>query len=417
MSQPPRNSTWTLLKDVAEEVESNASDTSSFDCTEGLHYRASVILSRPASVLAIVLVIFAVLANALSLLAISQVRMRLTGHLRLVLSLASSDLLIGISVILFLFNKVIYQYFQPGEGPRHCRRRFWCVFVFVKALNSTSLNMTLFNLMAMAADHYLAILRPLHHQSMMSKRRSKLLLISLWTISVVAGFSDYLYAIPKYKRVVSRFTFCEVVYLSPYNEEYLTFGISFVAFVQMLYCYIRICVRIKQREKCMLVRTNGLHVQLKYNTRGLITTLLIVGTFVLCWLPMCLFQVALIIKVKTDYNSVVPLLAKLTTIDQYLYDLHLINAICDPIIYAVRMSEVKLGYRRLFWRLCRLKLRTPANDSYAHSSRFLEHRLSVRLFNRHWQVVESYFQPWFQVFDTSDVHLGYYITILFLVPV
>jgi hypothetical protein len=93
---------------------------------------------------------------------------------------------------------------------------------------------------------------------------------------------------------------------------------------------------------------------------------------------MCLFNVILIIKVRTNSASIEPLIAALSKADQYLYDLHLINAICDPIIYAVRMSEVKLGYRRLFWRLCRLRIRSPREDSFAHSSRFLEQRLSAR---------------------------------------
>lgn len=354
----------------------NESNESIFVCTAGLSERAWLIFSRPASIIAVVLVSLAVLCNALSLLAISQVRMRLTGHLRLIISLATSDTVIGISCISFLINKVIFNYYQLGVGPRHCRRYFWCVFVFVKALNSTALNMTLLNLMAMAADHYLAILRPLHHQSMMNKRRSKILLSCLWTVAAIAGFSDYLYVLPNFRRVAARYSFCEVVYISPFHEEYVTFGIAFIAFVEMLFCYTRICVRIKQRERCMLVRQNGLHVQLKYNTRGLVTSLLIVGTFVLCWLPMCLFEVALIIKAKTNPASLIRNLGKLNRADQYLYDLHLINSICDPIIYAVRMSEVKLGYRRLFWRLCRLRIHSSNNDSFAQSSRLLEKRLS-----------------------------------------
>ena len=52
---------------------------------------------------------------------------------------------------------------------------------------------------------------------------------------------------------------------------------------------------------------------------------------------------------QVNPSAVKQIVAILYKADQYLYDLLLLNAILDPIIYAIRMREVRFGYMRLFW--------------------------------------------------------------------
>ena len=49
-----------------------------------------------------------------------------------------------------------------------------------------------------------------------------------------------------------------------------------------------------------------------------------------------------------------PIIMFLLKADQHLYNLLLLNALLDPIVYAVRIREVRVGYIRLFcqWRCC-----------------------------------------------------------------
>jgi hypothetical protein len=85
-----------------------------------------------------------------------------------------------------------------------------------------------------------------------------------------------------------------------------------------------------------------------YNAKTLVTTLLIIGTFVLCWIPLFTFQTILLIQVHINRDAVIKTLKSLILANKYLYMLLLVNSICDPIIYAVRLKEVQLGYKR-FW--------------------------------------------------------------------
>ena len=355
-------------------------DTGGWDYSVDLGAQAARVLSDPPDTLALVLGLLAIFANILSMLSISQIRMRLTSHLRLIVSLAMSDVLIGVSVILFITNRILNIPLLPGFGPRNLRDNYRCVFLFTKAVNNTALNSTLLNLIGMALDHYLAILRPLHYPSLVNKRRTTLALVFIWTLAICGGFSDFFTALPDFKRVEKNYTYCEVVYLSPYQEEYITFATAIFGFFFMLFCYVRIYIRVRQRQREIL-KSENVHYTLKYNRRGLITTLLIVGTFIVCWLPMCLFQIALVIQVKIDRDSVIGLMTVFLKVDRYLYDLHLLNAICDPVIYAVRMAEVQLGYKRLVWRLCHVRLgrmsRSRLESSACRAHMTLEPKMSL----------------------------------------
>ena len=59
------------------------------------------------------------------------------------------------------------------------------------------------------------------------------------------------------------------------------------------------------------------------------------------------FQVALVIQVNINPDSVDKLVRILIQADQHLYNLLLLNTLFDPIIYAVRIPELRLGYINL----------------------------------------------------------------------
>ena len=42
------------------------------------------------------------------------------------------------------------------------------------------------------------------------------------------------------------------------------------------------------------------------------------------------------------------LIPHLSTVEEYLYDLILLNTLCDPLIHGMRVKEVRRGYRLLF---------------------------------------------------------------------
>ena len=267
-------------------------------------------------------------------------------------------------MLLYLVNKVIHRSYLPGHGPWNERLTSRCMFVFIKSLNSTGLNISLLNLIGMATDHFVAITKPLHYQAIMTKRRISVAIVLFWLVAIVCGFSDFFSALRFLPFTSGKFNYCEVVWLTQYQEEYVAFVLAFLCLGAMTVMYKLIYNTVKSRER---PSQQGVTETNKRDRKALITTLLIVGTFVVCWLPMCLFQIILIAIVKLSPGTLTSIRDSLKHADQFLFDLLLLNCICDPIVYAVRMTEIRLGYKRL---CCRKQqaVRADSRTQYTRTS-------------------------------------------------
>ena len=126
-------------------------------------YRMDIYLLQPAPLVALTLALVGIVFNLFSMAALCQIPNRLNTHYRLILSLAMSDTLMGISIVLYLVNRVLNPSIMPGIGSSWNRIKSRCPFIVIKALSSTSMNISLLNLMGMSVDHYTAITKPLRY--------------------------------------------------------------------------------------------------------------------------------------------------------------------------------------------------------------------------------------------------------------
>ena len=62
------------------------------------------------------------------------------------------------------------------------------------------------------------------------------------------------------------------------------------------------------------------------------------------------------------------LIQHLSTIEGYVYDLILLNTLCDPLIYGICVKEVRRGYRLLF--KCCIIAREQGGSCRSHSTIF-----------------------------------------------
>ena len=189
--------------------------------------------------------IFAVVAIIFSLFAMYRILRETRGpasHNTLILSLAASDVLFRLTVILHIINKIMNPLYYPGFGPEDKHLSSRCAYTVIKSLNTTALNATLLNLMGMAMDHYIAILKPLHYTRLLNKQRYTILILLFWIITFVFRFSDFICVFKDWDdwhMYKVEFNLCEFVYISEYHEEYTVFVCAFLCLVVMVCVYIR----------------------------------------------------------------------------------------------------------------------------------------------------------------------------------
>ncbi len=331
---------------------SNSSSTDSGNSSDGdwtdwiydcdIAVQAQMFFSQPNNIISLCLGLGGLVANLFSIFAISRLGYsKLSSHIQLLISLAASDLTVCLSFLLHMVNTIVQpsRYYTADDPQSNAR----CFFMVMKALNTTGLNITLLNLMAMAIDLYLAIVKPLHYTLLLSKKRTILMILSLWVVGILCGFSDFLAAFLKYYKYMAIFSYCDFVWVSKYQDEYTTFALATVALFVMVMLYMRIYREVRLHR----IRISQ-HVEYNKNKKALLTTLLILGTFVGCWLPVCLYQIVLLIYLRVDLEGLARMQETLIYVDRYIFNLLLVNTIADPLIYAVRVREVQIGYRRLF---------------------------------------------------------------------
>ena len=336
-----------------------------------ISYRFKTLMSQPHQLIALILGFMAISSNLLSILALRQCQCNC--YFKLLMSLSSSDILIGCTLVLHKLSKVFIPAYRVGMGSPAARLRSRCVFMVIKAFNNTALNSSLLNLMAMALHHYLAILRPLHYHMLLTHKRTHLLIILLWLVALILGFSDFLSAIgmTRQNEAGLELNYCEVVWMTSYQEEFCTFGLTAVCLCILCCIYLRIYLVVcKQQQR-----------ESHRNKKALCTTLLVLSFFILCWLPNCLFQLSMFIQVRLHPNMLHHMSDSLYHADKYLTLLLFFNAIADPLIYVCRLTEIRQGYVSVISCCCKNFFKYPTrlrqSEDIALQAMVTQHRKSL----------------------------------------
>lgn len=306
-------------------------------------------IQQPEYVVMLILCAFALITNSVSIIAVSHVRHSLTTHLKLIINLAVSDIFIVLSVLMHILNKIFNSAMSPlsiGFTEPNSRLLSACSIAGINSINIMSFLIVLLNLLAMAADHYIAIMKSFHYPYIMSRRRGYMLIAAMWITATLGGFSNFLIGTIGYKSQ-TLFNYCEYIMYDSYHAEFLVFGVTIICLFTMTFIYTRIFIEVKRiQAKMPSIPNYTLH-----NKKALTTTLLIIGAFVICWLPNCLFQLAMIVEIHLHKRAVYKVFSTFVLVSKYLYILQLANCFLDPIIYAVRLKTVQKGYRNFLKRL------------------------------------------------------------------
>lgn len=330
---------------------------------QNIHERAEVILSQPETILILVLSFLALLVNTVSICATANIPHGLTTHSKLIISLAFSDILVTFSVFIHVLNKVFNSANLPPLLDPDERLTSSCMFALINGLNIMAHLISLLNLLAMAIDHYIAVLQPLYYNTILSRIKGNIMIALLWILAFIGGFCNFLTGLSTYKDRERYMNYCEVIMYNNFQGEYLIMITTFICLVSISFIYLRIYCEVKAiNSRLTYLQKDNFH-----NKKSLITTLLIIGTFILCWLPTCIFQIAMVIQIHVNRDMVQKLFVTLLRANKYLYALLLLNSVCDPIIYAVRLKDVQMGYYKLLSRCFKcyaIKIKEEWQHSY-----------------------------------------------------
>ncbi|EDO41733.1 predicted protein [Nematostella vectensis] len=281
-------------------------------------------------VLTIMVGVCGTVANTLVLMAVYRtVSLRTTTNLFLT-SLAVSDLTMGCVIVpLFAFGAV--------NWPYHSR---YPVFgMTVDFMLMQSLIASTYNLCVISFDRHVAVKDPLRYMSIMTKKRVITLIAITWFASV--AFSVQSFTNANYEKRPKLYFIPSLVVPMP--------AVTF-----MMWCYWRIykeAMRQKRRiqdhspsvilddEEPTTVQSNKSEKRekMRKERKATITVAIVIGTFLLCWLPNMIVSIVQFIYTSIDLCNAV-MIGEFWLISLPISS---INSVANPLIYVLRNNEFK----------------------------------------------------------------------------
>ncbi|XP_053131177.1 adenosine receptor A2b-like [Hemicordylus capensis] len=270
-------------------------------------------------------------------------------------SLAVADIAVGLLAIPFAITISV-----GLETNFHC-----CLFLacFVLVLTQSSI----FSLLAVAVDRYLAIKIPLRYKSIVTGKRARGLIGILWLLSFSIGLIPLMgwnrrdVAMGSCPNATNgtrgpgeggrpaclvKCLFENVVTMS-YMVYFNFFGCVLLPLLAMLGIYVKIfmvaCQQLRQME---LVGNSRTTLQKEVNAAKSLA--IIVGVFAICWLPLHILNCLTLFD--KDFGEQKP-----EELMNFTIILSHINSVVNPIIYAYRIQDFRCTFHKILWRyvLCK----------------------------------------------------------------
>ncbi|XP_030599233.1 adenosine A2a receptor b [Archocentrus centrarchus] len=271
-----------------------------------------------------------------------------------VVSLAVADIAVGLLAIPFAI----------AISTGFCANFYGCLFIacFVLVLTQSSI----FSLLAIAVDRYIAIKNPLRYNSLVTGHRAKGIIALCWVLSVGiglipmfgwnTGWNSTATAV-KSKGCPQGMTHClfEGVVPLDYMVYFNFFGFVLVPLVMMLVIYVNIFMAARRQLRLMSLKVAhtpapGQKPPSSSSSRSILqkevhaakSLAIIVGLFALCWLPLHII------------NCVNHMCHGCERPHIWVMNIAIIlshaNSVVNPLIYAYRLREFRHTFRKILYQ-------------------------------------------------------------------
>ena len=271
----------------------------------------------------IVLGLVGVLLNILALIALRLGINDLQPKHRFLITLNISDILMALGIVIVRVLRLCSMNVCNVIELLHC-----LMFIGFASLTSS--------LVYLGCDLFVAICKALRYEAIMTKRRITIAILVLWSWSIAIGVSFLLCRVPDMAKTNKGF--CKARGGMCLHFLAIFLGHCGLCALAIVIFYGRVLWEVWHMAK-MVQPSQGQSAQdnTKSAKKAITTILLIVCTLGIFLLP----------AYSTTFLG-----PEFETIRRICVNWSMLNSIADPLIYSVRMSELRAGYKKLF-SLCK----------------------------------------------------------------
>ena len=225
----------------------------------------------------------------------------------------------------------------PNDAAfRACHITIW-------TLLAVSFHVSLYHHVLIAADRFIAVLKPLKYKTWMTRYRVKMLMAVLWVFNIIFSYSVlphfYLTANALVMRINGGFTGVVIpkdIYFSTMLSQYFTCLVVSVILYLVIFIKIRFGL-----NKVGPGQTSVSSNQQNRAKQAAMTSGITLAILILTWLPAMLYS----FYIKPIYYNLYPWL---TYIAEVLLLLFFTNAYINPIVYVTRNKQMRKAVQKIF---------------------------------------------------------------------